>query len=58
MRLLDTASIKNITKAISREATNTVMVLLCNSATEGHCTLYKSSSEYDWNHALSLSIFS
>ncbi len=56
--LLDNASNTNIVVAINREATNTVMVLLCNSATEGHCTLYKSSSEYVWNHALSLSIFS
>lgn len=56
--LLDNASNTNIVVAINREATNTVMVLLCNSATDGHCTLYKSSSEYVWNHALSLSIFS
>jgi hypothetical protein len=57
MTLLDVMSIKKITNAISREATNTVMVLLCNSGTVGHCTLCNNSSEYVWNHALSLSIF-
>ncbi len=54
--MLEAKSIMKIANAISREATNTVMVLLCKSGTEGHCTLYNNSSVYVANHAFNLLI--